>query len=112
MSSHADLTHSMAEVTEIERSDEDMTGSEGIRSDPIRPLAGDSNWDAAIAAARQEGRRQGIASAKTAHLQSFPRYPSYGVGSANYSVAPSAGTSVPSTSTSAPMAGPSTFVPT
>ena len=47
-----------------------------------------------------------------AHLQSFPRHPSYGVGSASSSAAPSVGTSVPSTSNSAPIAGPSTFVPT
>ena len=72
----------------------------------------DSNWNAAIAAARQEGRRQGIASATMAHLQSFPRFPSYGVGSANSSAAPSAATSVPSAAASVPIAGPSTFVPT
>ena len=52
--------------------------------------ANGSNWDAAIAAARQEGRRQGIASATMVHLQSFPRFSSFGIGSENSSVAPSA----------------------
>ena len=42
MSFHTDLTHSMTEQAEIERSDEDMTVSEGKRSDPIRPLTDDS----------------------------------------------------------------------
>ena len=42
MSSHTDLTHSMTEVAEIERPDEDMTASEGTRSDPLRPLTDDS----------------------------------------------------------------------
>ena len=72
----------------------------------------DSNWNAAIAAARQEGRRQGIASATMAHLRSFPRFPRHGVGSANSSTATSAATSVPSAAASVPIAGPSTFVPT
>ena len=42
MSFYTDLTHSMTEVAEIERSDEDMATSEGTRSDPIRPLTDDS----------------------------------------------------------------------
>ena len=43
MSFYTDLTHSMTEVAEIERSDEDMAASEGTRSDPIRPLTDDSS---------------------------------------------------------------------
>ena len=90
-----DIARPVAEPAEVVTDDSDY---EDDKDD-------DSNWNAAIAAARQEGRRQGIASATMAHLQSFPRFPSYGVGSANSSAAPSAATSVP-------IAGPSTFVPT
>ena len=46
-----------------------------------------------------------------AHLQNFPRFPSYGVGSTNSSAAPSAAASVPSAAASVPIAGPSTFIP-
>ena len=59
-----------AEPTEVVTDDSDYEDDK----------ADDSHWDAAIASARQEGRRQGIASATMAHFQSFLRHPSYDVG--------------------------------